>query len=104
MPTKEEFEELQNECSWQWTTVNGINGYRVTGPSGNSIFLPAAGYRYGTTEDYQGKRGNTAYYWTSTKYATNKAYNLQFNKSYIVGVDANGHNGYDGHSVRPVIE
>ena len=103
MPTKEEFEELQNECSWQWTTMNGINGYRVTGPSGNSIFLPAAGYRYGTTEDYMEMRGNTAYYWTSTKYASNQAYNLEFYKSFK-GVDANGHNGYDGHSVRPVIE
>lgn len=40
MPTVEEAEELLGKCSWEWTTVNGTNGYTVTGPNGNSIFLP----------------------------------------------------------------
>ena len=40
MPTTEEQEELRNECTWEWTALNGVNGYRVTGPNGNSIFLP----------------------------------------------------------------
>ena len=102
MPTKDELGELYEKCTWQWTAINGINGYKVVGPNGNSIFLPAAGYRYGTTTDYMGMRGNTAYYWSSTKYATNQAYNLQFNETKVYGLGANGHNGYDGHSVRPV--
>ena len=42
MPTFEEQKELLHECSWEWTELNGVNGYRVTGPNGNSIFLPAA--------------------------------------------------------------
>jgi hypothetical protein len=49
MPTKEEFEELKTNCTWEWTTNNGKNGYLVTsnkpGYTDRSIFLPAAGYR-----------------------------------------------------------
>ena len=43
IPTNDEFSELKNNCTWDWTTQNGVKGYKVTGPSGNSIFLPAAG-------------------------------------------------------------
>lgn len=41
MPTIQEFQELSNNCSWRWTTRNGVWGYIVTGSNGNSIFLPA---------------------------------------------------------------
>ena len=41
MPTMEECQELVNMCTWTWTTVNGINGHLITGPNGNTIFLPA---------------------------------------------------------------
>lgn len=47
-PTKEELEDLRNQCSWAWETKNGVAGFRVIGPNGNSIFLPAAGYRDNT--------------------------------------------------------
>lgn len=43
MPAEEELYELLSCCSWQWITINGVNGYKVVGPNGNSIFLPAAG-------------------------------------------------------------
>lgn len=46
LPTIAEYEELMNKCTWVWTTKNGVNGYKVTGRNGKSIFLPAAGYRY----------------------------------------------------------
>ena len=45
MPTKEEIRELLDHCTWNWTTQDGVNGCEVKGPNGNSIFLPAAGYR-----------------------------------------------------------
>ena len=49
MPTDAEWMELKNNCTWTWTTQNGINGYKVTSnKNGASIFLPAAGYRYDT--------------------------------------------------------
>lgn len=48
MPTYDELSELYSECTWVWTTQNATNGYKVTGPNCNSIFLPAAGYYDGT--------------------------------------------------------
>ena len=63
MPTLDEIKELFNKCSWQRTEVNGIEGQKVTGPNGNSIFLPAAGYRYGTEVDL---RGSDSFYWSGT--------------------------------------
>ncbi len=47
MPTTDEISELMFQCSWTWTKQNGKTGYLVTGTNGNSIFLPAAGYRSG---------------------------------------------------------
>ena len=43
MPSKKQFRELIKSCTWQWTQKNGVNGYQVTGPNGNSLFLPAVG-------------------------------------------------------------
>ena len=45
IPTMADFQELIDKCTWFWTTLDGINGYEVKGPNGNSIFLPAAGLR-----------------------------------------------------------
>ena len=98
MPTYDELKELITKCTWTWTTQNGVNGYKVTGPSGASIFLPAAGYRYGTSLNHAGYRG---YYWSSTPNNNNYANYLYFNSS-------NHYVGYDyrnrGRTVRPVIE
>ena len=44
IPTWKEWQELYEQCTWDWTKLNGVNGMNVTGPNGNSIFLPAAGY------------------------------------------------------------
>ena len=44
MPTKEDFQELINDCNWTWTERNGMIGYEIKGPNGNTMFLPAAGY------------------------------------------------------------
>lgn len=45
IPSLEQIKELINSCSWQRTTLNGVNGQLVTGPNGNTMFLPAAGNR-----------------------------------------------------------
>ena len=63
MPTLDEQKELFNNCTWTWTTQNGVSGYKVTGPNGNSIFLPAAGYRSVTEVYNRGSRGD---YWSSS--------------------------------------
>ena len=63
MPSKEEVDELTQQCNWIWTTHNNVNGYKVTGPNGNSIFLPAAGYKGGGPTYPAGEDG---LYWTNT--------------------------------------
>ena len=45
MPSLEQVVELVNSCSWQWTQKNGVIGHLLTGPNGNTMFLPAAGNR-----------------------------------------------------------
>ena len=78
MPTSAEQDELQNNCTWTWTTRNGINGYKVTSKTnGNTIFMPAAGYRYGTSVYDVGSYGN---YWSSslTGFSSDFAYYLVF--------------------------
>ena len=42
MPTVDEMNELSDQCTWTWTIQNGVNGFQVTGPNGNSIFFPAS--------------------------------------------------------------
>ena len=98
LPTKAEFQELLDKCTWTWTTQGGHNGYRVTGPNGNSIFLPAAGYRNGSSLGYEGSNG---LYWTSTPNESNSyyAYYLCFYDSYR-NVDWSYR--FLGRSVRPV--
>lgn len=63
MPTAEELRAL-TKCKYEWTTQNGVKGMRVTGNNGNSIFLPAAGFKRNT--DSAGGVGSSGYYWTSS--------------------------------------
>ena len=104
LPTKAELEELNNKCTWKWTTQNGVNGYKVVGPNGNSIFLPAAGCRFKSSLYDAGSDGC---YWSSTPYDDdyyyyNDAYNLDFNiDNQYVYIDGRR---YYGLSVRPVVE
>ena len=96
MPTKAEIQELIDKCTWTWTTQNGVNGYKVTGPSGASIFLPAAGYFSGTTFN----SGSYSYYWSSTPSSnTNNAYYLVFKSGSRSTSDSSR---YFGYTVRPV--
>ena len=100
MPTKAEQDELRTECTWTWNTKKGVNGYTVTGPNGNSIFLPAAGYRDDSALLIAGGYGD---YWSSSlgsNYSYN-AYYLHFDSG-NVGWDYSDRRYY-GHSVRPVL-
>ena len=66
MPTKEELTELREQCTWKWVTINGIKGNKVTGPNGNSIFLPAGG-SYNTFDDQLNLAGVHGWIYSSTK-------------------------------------
>lgn len=82
LPTKEQLEELKNSCTWSWTG----SGYKVVGPSGESIVLPAAGVR-----DCDGSVlnvGSGGYYWSSTPSGSGYAY-LYFHSSEVYMDDVN---------------
>ena len=100
LPTKMELKELINECTWKWTKQHNVNGYNVTGPNGNSIFLPAPGYRSGTSLYYDGYYG---FYWSSTPHdgIDDYAYRLNFNSGNEY-VDYSSR--CNGHTVRPISE
>ena len=100
MPTHAEQQELIDECTWDWTTLNGINGYKVTGLNGKSISLPAAGCRFGTNVK---ERGTDGYYWSSSLDSdySDCAYYLSFNSSGYICYNIYR---YYGRSVRPVSE
>ena len=77
LPTRSEIRELTTKCTWTSETLNGVKGYRVTATNGNSIFLPAAGYKDGTTHKEAGTGG---FYWSGSldRTMTTAAYNLNF--------------------------
>ena len=93
LPTKQQLEELKNKCTWTWTG----NGYKVTGPNGESITLPAAGYRY--CSGGVNRVGTGGDYWSSTPYGSDNAWYLYFNSS---GVDMGSGDRCYGQSVRLV--
>ena len=100
MPTTDEQDELRNNCTWEWTTLNGVSGNMVTGPNGNNIFLPAAGYRYGADVYHRGGYGG---YWSGSLSSSDGdgAYGLSF-EDYCYFLSDNSR--YCGLSVRPVVE
>lgn len=100
MPTDEEWTELRTQCTWTWTSQNGVGGRKVTGPNGNSIFLPAAGCRNGTSLYNVGSYSD---YWSSsleTDYPY-RAWCVSFSFSVVVRIS---YGRCDGFSVRPVTE
>jgi hypothetical protein len=98
MPTRDELQELLEKCTWTAITQNGVNGCKVIGPNGNSIFLPASGYIDGTSPSYVGERGD---FWASSLSLNSprNAYNVFF-RSNVVNVTYSYRNY--GRSVRPV--
>ena len=101
MPTKEEMNELITRCTWEWTSINGINGYKVSG-NGNYIFLPATGYY---SENRVSDRGSYGSYWSSTKTANNSnaacVLELYSRAKYL---EESFYKRYYGLPIRPVTE
>lgn len=103
MPTTDEQRELLDNCTTEWTTLNGVKGRKFTSKiNGNSIFLPAAGGRcyggYGGLYD----AGEGGFYWSSTQYPDDSlyAYGLSFGSG---GAYWDYYYRIYGQSVRPVV-
>ena len=100
MPTDAELTELREQCRWTWKNQNGVRGYKVTSMSnGNSIFLPAAGFRSGWSLFVAGDYG---YYWSSSLNTDDSefAWGVIFDVSIVDRLD--GNRVHFGYSVRPV--
>lgn len=100
IPTRAEADELCEKCSWSWTKQNGVNGYKVTGLNGNSIFIPASGLYI---SDMLSLVSWTGYYWTASLSTgiSNDADNLKFHQTASC-CDKEGRK--NGLSVRPVCQ
>ena len=99
LPTAKDFAELNNECSWTLKSIDGHKGYLITGPNGNSIFLPMAGFK---ENQYISQVGTGGFYWTGDSWDAR-------DKSRMVDFHESSHNGsiwcyrYKGLSIRPVV-
>ena len=98
-PTKEEWEELMDHTTSQRTTQNGVNGLRFTGSNGNSLFLPTAGYRWGSSLYCDGAGG---YYWSSSLNSDYLETAWGFSFTFIWDVQGMGYGRDLGHTVRAV--
>lgn len=112
MPTKDDFQELVDLCSWKWSIINGVAGYKIIGPNKNSIFLPA-----GDSKDENGSKGQfvnvSGDYWSANSYKKgtsiyeNNSNPIWLNCSYGLfffnkGKDVRSYPRYFGRNVRPV--
>ncbi len=100
IPTIEEWSELIDGCNWNFAAFNGVNGYLVTGPNKNMIFLPAAAFMQNKTIDNVGDFGD---YWSSSVVdeLTGNAYSLGYSsKSY----GRRRYARYAGRTIRPVTD
>ena len=98
MPTRGQQDELREQCNWMWTTQNGVNGWLVTGPNGNTLFLSAAGYHNNSSLDYAELYG---FYWSRTLFSgyPSNAYDVDV---YSGAVNWSYHSRSYGFPVRPV--
>lgn len=96
MPTKDDFQELKENCTSEKTTINGVSGYKYTGWNGNSIFLPDGQIKNGANLT------NSSYiYWTS--YCMYYSYSTS-QQAYAFAPNGNINTNYRpyGLAIRPV--
>ena len=98
-PTLVEWQEMMDNTTSQWTTQNGVKGRRFTGPNGNSLFLPAAGYLWGSSRKEAGSNGS---YWSSSLVTDNPdyAFCFVFDSSKLRLSDASRVDGFPVRAVR----
>ena len=97
MPTKAQFEELTANTTYEWTTINGVNGGKFTAQNGNYLFFPAAGEWHNGSQYSVGTYGN---YWSSTLIDDGDSYYLHVRDG---RKEVTPYHRLDGYSVRPVV-
>lgn len=97
MPTRDQLEELTANTTYEWTTIDGVNGGKFTAQNGNYVFFPANGHynRWGSITT-----GNTGYYWSSYSAGSgSRCYLWCENGSRAYSYEYS----YNGCAVRPVV-
>lgn len=111
VPTRADFRELYNNCTYAWATINGVFGLKftsnITGYTDKYVFFPASGRGSGTTLY---SRGSGCYYWTSSNYGSDYGYAAMAWKNYYGGSQVYFNNAdymdikkYYGCTIRPVV-
>ena len=103
MPTASEIQELIDNCTWNWSITNGVYGYIVTSNiNSNSIFLPSAGYYYGTSldEDIDGAYWSSSLNTDPTQFSMSAWYLYFYNQNIFNSFYSRD----SGHVVRPVCD
>ena len=98
-PSSSDMAELYNYCTFTWETLNSVYGCRVTGRNGNSIFLPAAGYKL---DGYNVMVGQGIYYWDNNEYESGMAGILSGSATNGVSINATMNYNYATMPIRPV--
>ena len=97
MPNQHDFKELVDNCKREWVKYNGVNGYKLIGPNGNSIFLPATGF----CDPLLCNQESIGFYWSSTDDNGFNAIALSLSDGKIA---INKELRYHGHAIRPIKE
>ena len=104
MPTLDDIADLIYDCEWEWVENDQRVGYCVTGPNGNSIFLPAAGCYEDSSRNF--RRDIGGYYWSSCEvedaHSLTYTFCLVFTEEYVDG--ENTYRRHCGYSIRPVTD
>lgn len=99
MPTKAEYEELISKCEWKFVTYRKVRGWKVTGPSGNSIFLPATGY---VLNDWNEDVSINGFYWSSNVTDNLREVYTLFTSMNDYTMYSNYMNRFEGRTIRAV--
>lgn len=89
MPTEEQMRELINNCTWEWTQLASVNGYKISGTNGNSIFLPASGSSVTGTRYYTGTDAKILYAYSDNHYYVTSQKEYRYTPCYIRPVTTN---------------
>ena len=102
MPSKQEWKELIEKCKWTKEKAFHVDGYRVEGPNGNSIFLPNTGLRFGETIS----NTDAGYYWTSEMAQNDRecACYYYFDGEKHNDIVSTRNYVYSGRAVRPICD
>lgn len=100
MPTEEEQQELIDRCRWERITLNGVAGYKVIGPNGNSIFIPIAG-AYNSFDNQLNSVGSIGWIYSSTIATEIRAYEIHIEEG---GIQQRNCSRCVGLTIRPVYD